>query len=54
MLKSLFDNICELIGWIEPNNHIYDIDMNWIAYISNNHAWSSETGDWIGPVINLT
>lgn len=34
MLKPLFDKNCKLIAWIEPNEHIFDTNMNWIAYIS--------------------
>ena len=53
MLKPLFDRNCELIGWIEPGKHIFNCNMDWIAYISRGHAWSSETGNWIGPVNEL-
>ena len=38
MLHPLFDCNCELIGWIEPDCHIFDTNMNWIAYISAGHA----------------
>ena len=50
MLYPLFDRECNLIAWIEPNRSIFDTDMQWIAYISSNHAWSSDTGNWLGPV----
>jgi hypothetical protein len=53
MLFPLFDKDCDLVAWISPNAHIFDTDMNWVAYISNGHAWSSETGNWLGPVIGL-
>ena len=54
MLHPLFDCNCELIGWIEPDCHIFDTNMNWIAYISGGHAWSSNSGNWIGPVNGTT
>ena len=53
MLKPLFDKNCKLIAWIEPNEHIFDTNMNWIAYISNGHAWSTKTNTWMGPVLSL-
>ncbi|WP_419183297.1 4-fold beta flower protein [Pseudomonas monteilii] len=48
MLYPLFDQNCELIGWMDPGRHIFDTDMNWIAYLSSNHTWSAETGNWLG------
>ena len=54
MLKPLFDKNCKLIAWIEPNEHIFDTNMNWIAYISNGHAWSTKTNTWMGPVKDMT
>lgn len=50
MLKPLFNNNSELVAWIRPNEHIFNRDMEWVAYLSNGHAWSVKTGNWIGPV----
>jgi hypothetical protein len=52
-MEPLFDENCELIGWIDPRSHIFDIDLNWVAYISRGHAWSTESGNWLGPVPGL-
>ena len=52
-MYPLFDEDCELVAWVEPGEQIYDTDMNWVAYILNNHAWSAETGNWLGPVHGL-
>lgn len=49
----LFDKDSELVGWMDPGKHIFDQNMNWVAYISHNHAWSAETGNWLGPVPGL-
>jgi hypothetical protein len=49
MMYPLFDQTCNLKGWLKPNEHIFDENMNWIAYISNNRVWSSDSGNWIGP-----
>lgn len=50
VLKPLFDKNCEFIGWIEPEKHIFNQDMDWVAYISDSNAWSAVTGNWIGSV----
>ena len=47
----LFDKDSELVGWTDPGKHIFDQDMNWVAYISHNHAWSAETGNWLGLLV---
>ena len=49
-MKPLFNKDCNLVGWIDPGNHIFDTNMNWVAYISNGHAWSVQNGNWLGPV----
>lgn len=49
-MEPLFNQNCELVGWMRLDEHIFDLDMNWVAYISNNHAWSAETGNWLGPI----
>ncbi|MGG3758198.1 4-fold beta flower protein [Bacillus anthracis] len=53
MLYPLFDSDINHVGWIEPGEHIFDTNMNWVAYISDNHAWSSDSGNWLGPVNHL-
>ena len=49
-MEPLFDRNCELVAWIDPLRNIFDTDLNWVAYIRNGHAWSSDTGNWLGPV----
>jgi hypothetical protein len=50
-MKPLFNKDSELVGWMNDNHeHIFDTNMNWVAYISNGHAWSAKTGNWCGPV----
>jgi hypothetical protein len=53
MLHPLFDKNLSLIAWIKPGEHIFNIKMEWIAYISKNHAWSAKSGNWLGPVKEL-
>ncbi len=51
IMIALFDKDCDLVGWMkDSHDHIFDTEMNWVAYIRNGHAWSAETGNWYGPV----
>ena len=50
MLYPLFDKDCNLIAWLDSSKNIFDTDMQWIAYISSNHIWSSSSGNWLGPI----
>ena len=50
----LFSPMCDLVGWVEPDEHIFDPSMQWVAYIAHGHAWSSATNNWLGPVHGLT
>ena len=52
-MEPLFDSDCELVGWLDPLRHIFDTDLNWVAFISVGHAWSSDSGNWLGPVPGL-
>ena len=53
MLLPLFDKDCDLVAWIDPGKSIFDLDMNWVAYIANNNLWSAKTNEWIGPISGL-
>jgi hypothetical protein len=48
IVEQLRDQNNELVGWMRLGEHIFDVDMNWIAYISNGHVWSVATGNWCG------
>src|SRR5947208_92396 len=50
LMIALYDPEVLLVGWLEPDQHIFDTGMNWAAFISNGHAWSSQTGNWLGPI----
>ena len=52
-LEPLFNKDCELVGWIEPDEHIFDTSMQWVAYVRNDHAWSADNGNWLGAVEGL-
>jgi len=50
MIDPLFDRNLHLVGWIDPNRHIFDLDLNWVAYISGGNVWSPRSGAWLGPI----
>ena len=54
MLQPLFSKDSELVGWIEPGQHIFDPEMEWVAYIALTHAWSAGNDHWLGPVRELS
>ncbi len=49
-MLAMFDRNSDLVGWMDPGRHIWDTDVNWIAYIAGGHAWSAATGNWLGPI----
>lgn len=52
---SIFDRNAELIAWLSNDGkHLFDADMNWVAYASGGHLWSAETGNWLGPLQGTT
>lgn len=52
VMTSLFDKDCNLVGWLKDYDHIFDINMVWVAYVKNGHVWSVKTGGWCGPINN--
>jgi hypothetical protein len=50
MLKPLYNKECDLVGWLDPERHIFGTTLNWVAYISDGHAWCAISGNWAGPV----
>lgn len=50
MLLPLYDRECNHIGWLLPERYIFDENMEWMAYLSHGHVWSSSSGNWMGPV----
>ncbi|WP_442578343.1 4-fold beta flower protein [Mesorhizobium sp. ASY16-5R] len=51
MLTPLFSYGCELVGWMLPQKFLFDAEMAYVAFITNGHAWSARSGQWIGPVV---
>jgi hypothetical protein len=51
VLTPLFSRHCDLAGWMQPRQFLFDADMTYVAFLANGHAWSARSGLWIGPVI---
>ena len=54
-MTPLFDQHSQLVAWMsQGGRHIFGTDMQWLAYVSGGHAWSAETGNWLGSVPGFT
>ncbi len=54
-MTPLFDKHSDLVGWMDRDGkNIFDTGMSWVAFISNGHAWSASTGNWLGNVSGFT
>lgn len=51
VLTPLFSPACDLVGWMQPDAFVFDVDMAYVAFLTNGHAWSARSGLWIGPAI---
>lgn len=49
-MTPLFTPDCVLVGWLEDNEHIFDTNLNWVAFVDDGHAWSANACHWLGPV----
>lgn len=50
MLEPLFDAAAAFVGWMEPNQHIFDVEMRWVAFLADHDAWGPDNLSWLGPV----
>ncbi|UOK57383.1 hypothetical protein MGI18_23175 [Bacillus sp. OVS6] len=48
-MEALFDKDCQLVAWLDAENeNIFDTNMNWIAFLSEDNIFSSTTKKWLG------
>lgn len=52
-MEPLFNKDSELVGWMDSSLHIFDTNLNWVAYIYGGHAWSVIDDNWCGTVSGL-
>ncbi|MCA8048037.1 4-fold beta flower protein [Burkholderia arboris] len=54
-MKPAYDQHLNLTLWLDqPSGNFFDPDMNWIGFVSNEHAFSSATLNWLGPLDEAT
>lgn len=49
-MEPLFDKNCSLVAWIEDYKYIFDIHMNWIAFVVEDNVFASKNCEWLGPI----
>ena len=45
----IYNRNTDLIAWTDMKN-VYDVNMQWIAFIYNGNCFNASTCEWIGPV----
>ncbi|HPQ71544.1 MAG TPA: hypothetical protein PKW95_20630 [bacterium] len=50
MLIPLFNQEGVLVAWMLPDQHLFNLNMDWIAYIVKQNVWSAATNRWLGPL----
>jgi hypothetical protein len=50
MLSALYDRYCNHVAWLDRDQFLFDVEMNWVAFIHNKQVWSKETLKWLGPI----
>lgn len=48
-MNPLYDQRCVLVGWFN-GDHVFDTDLNWVAFRSGNNVFSSSSMAWLGPI----
>lgn len=50
-MTPVFDRNTNLVGWFNGTN-FFDLNLNWVAFESNGHVFSSRSLAWLGPLQN--
>lgn len=48
-MTPIFDQNTIHVSWFDGEN-IFDLDLNWVAFNSNENIFSSSTLAWLGPL----
>ncbi len=46
-MQAIIDKNCDLVGWLN-GNHLFNTNMDWIAFHTNNHFFSADNLNWLG------
>ena len=53
-MKAVFDKNCNCVAWYnEIDGMVYNIEMQWIGFVSKNYFFSKTT-EWYGGMLNGT
>lgn len=50
-MTPVFDRNTNLVGWFDGPN-VFDLNLNWVAFESSDHIFSSISLSWLGPLQN--
>lgn len=53
-MYPLYTPQVELVAWLDDAGNIFDSNMNWIAFISDNNVFSSVSIGWLGIIKDKT
>ena len=48
-MQAIIDKNCDLVGWLN-GNHLFNTNMDWIAFHTNNHFFSADNLNWVGSI----
>lgn len=50
-MTPIFNRGTDLVGWFD-GQHVFDLNMRWIAFESGGHIFSSASSAWLGQLNN--
>lgn len=53
-MQPLFSPRCDLVGWMDAQQHVFDPHMEFIAFVVRGQAWSANSLAWLGPATGTT
>jgi hypothetical protein len=48
-MTPIFDSNSNLVVWFD-GRHLFDSEINQIAFAASSHIFSAKTGNWLGPL----
>lgn len=48
-MTPVFDRHANLVAWFD-GQHLFDLNLEWVAFAHNGHFFSSSTLGWLGPL----
>ncbi len=54
VIDPLYDKNATFVGWLVDHAHVFNVNLQWVAYIFNDYVWSVKTRRWIGELRGTT